>query len=300
MSAKRKIITIDEGKCDGCGLCIPNCPEGALQVIDGKARLISDILCDGLGACIGECPKGAIKVEEREAQKYDESKVMENMLKQGTNTIKAHLKHLADHGQKDLLKQAVDYLRGKGVANPLEEDGHKARVIKHMAGDTSHRADPGVSPCGCPGVRAMDLRTKAEEEAGPAAAAKFRLRQWPIQMHLVSPLAPYFKKADVVLSADCVAYAYGNFHDKFLKGKALAIACPKLDEGQEVYLEKIKSLIDDAGINTLTVLTMEVPCCTGLLNTVKFAMRDCSCKVPIKHVVISLQGEIKNEEWLSD
>lgn len=297
MNIKRKIIKIDEEKCDGCGLCIPNCPEGALQVIDGKARLISDLLCDGLGACIGECPKGAIEVEEREAGKYDERKVMENMMKKGKNTIKAHLSHLKDHGQAEFLKQAVDFLKEKGVADPLAEGGHRSQVTTHKPEKTGNGGE--VSPCGCPGAREMSFDGAEGEEAGPVKVMS-RLRQWPVQLQLVSPLAPYFKKADVLLAADCVAYAYGNFHNEFLKGKALAIACPKLDENQESYLEKIKSLIEDAGINTLTVLTMEVPCCMGLLNLVKLALRNCARKAPVKHVIIGLQGAIKHEEWLSD
>lgn len=283
MSVKRKIIRIDEAKCDGCGLCIPNCPEGALRVIDGKARLVSDLLCDGLGACLGECPKGAIEVIERAAEKYDERKVMETMATKGTNTLKAHLAHLRDHGQDEYLKEAEDYMKEKGIPNPLAEEGKKAH---------------GASHCGCPGAREMSFGG-AEEEGAPAEV-KSRLRQWPVQLHLLSPQAPYFKKADVVLAADCVAYAYGNFHEEFLKGKALAIACPKLDSDQESYLEKIKALIEDAKINTLTVVTMEVPCCSGLLNLVKLALRQSSRKVPLKHIIIGIQGGIKHEEWVGD
>lgn len=283
MNVKRKIIRIDEEKCDGCGLCIPNCPEGALQVIDGKVRLISDLLCDGLGACLGECPKGAIEVEERVAEKYDERKVMENMVTKGTNTLKAHLSHLRDHGQTEYLKEAEDFMKEKGIQNPLAAEGKKPH---------------GASPCGCPGAREMSFGG-AEERAGAPAEVKSRLRQWPVQLHLVSPQAPYFNKADVVLAADCVAYAYGNFHNEFLKGKALAIACPKLDSDQEIYAEKVKSLFEDAKINTLTVLTMEVPCCMGLLHTVKEAMAASKRKVPVKHVVIGIQGDIQSEDWVS-
>ncbi|MEI7482826.1 MAG: 4Fe-4S dicluster domain-containing protein [Elusimicrobiota bacterium] len=289
MSAKRKIIDIDEDKCDGCGLCIPNCPEGALQVLDGKVRLISDLLCDGLGACLGECPRGAITVVEREAADYDERAVMANMIKKGTNTVKAHLKHLKDHGQNDFLKQAMDFLKEKGIINPLEEniaDKHKPEAGAH-------------SPCGCLGAREMDFRGKTEEDRkmGPPTS---QLRQWPVQLHLISPMASYYKKADVVLAADCVAYAYGNFHDEFLRNKALAIACPKLDEGQESYVAKLTALIDDAEINTLTVLTMEVPCCGGLLSLARTALAAAKRKVPVKHIVITLQGSIKSENWVSE
>jgi len=286
MKTKRQIIKIDESRCDGCGNCVTGCHEGALQVIDGKARLISDLLCDGLGACIGECPQGAIKIEEREAVPYDEVKVMEGMVKQGPNTIKAHLKHLKDHAQKAFLKQAFDYLAQHKIPNPLEED---------MKNEHKHG---GQEPCGCPGGRMMDLRGGGEsEEAAGDPAARSQLRQWPVQLHLASPMAPYFQKADVVVAADCTAFAYGNFHNDFIKGKAIVIACPKLDDGQEIYAEKIQALIEDAKVNTLTVVTMEVPCCGGLLAMVKKAAAASARKVPVKHVVIGIQGGIKSEDW---
>jgi NAD-dependent dihydropyrimidine dehydrogenase PreA subunit len=297
MENKRKIIEIDESKCDGCGLCIPNCPEGALRVIDGKARLVSDLLCDGLGACLGECPKGAIRITERTAQAYDERKVMENMLPKGANTIKAHLNHLKDHGQKDFLRQAVEFLKERNLTNPLEEGGH-------IAQDTGHRPKAGgKDQCGCPGARAMSFGAEdggMEAGSGGAAAVRSQLRQWPVQLHLVSPLASYFKKADVVLAADCAAYAHGNFHNEFLKNKALAIACPKLDEGQESYVEKLIALIDVAEINALTVIIMEVPCCGGLLSLARTALGRSKRKIPLKCIVIGLQGGIKSESNFSD
>jgi len=286
MKTKRQIIKIDETKCDGCGNCVTGCHEGALQVIDGKARLISDLLCDGLGACIGECPQGAIKIEERAAEPYDEVKVMEGMVKHGPNTTKAHLKHLKDHAQKAFLKQAFDYLEKHAIPNPLEEDMKK----EHAHG--------GHEPCGCPGGRTMDLRGQTESCGEDAPAAKSQLRQWPVQLHLASPMAPYFQKADLVVAADCTAFAYGNFHNDFIKGKAIVIACPKLDDGQEIYLEKLQALIEDAGVNTLTVVTMEVPCCGGLLAMVKRAAAASKRKVPVKHVVIGIQGGIKSEDWV--
>ena len=295
MKNKRKIIKIEEDKCDGCGLCIPNCPEGALQVIDGKARLVSDLLCDGLGACLGECPRGAIVIEEREAVPYDERKVMENMVKKGGNTVKAHLKHLKDHGQNDLLKQAQAYLKEKGVTWGGKES-RKASPGSCKSQVTSHKPETkGKTPCGCPGAREMTFGGEAGDEACDAvesAPVRSQLRQWPVQLHLVSPQAPYFKNADVVLAADCAAYSYGNFHAEFLKGRALAIACPKLDEGREIYIEKIRSLIDDAQVSTLTVVTMEVPCCSGLLGLVRSALSVSKRKVPVTHVVIGIHGEI--------
>ena len=288
MKTKRQIIKIDEAKCDGCGNCVTGCHEGALQVIDGKARLISDLLCDGLGACIGECPQDAIKIETRAAEPYDEVKVMDGMVKHGPNTIKAHLKHLKDHAQKAFLKQAYDYLEQHKIPNPLEEET-MSHHHDHKHGGHGHG--------GCPGSRSMDLRDGSGAEEGENPAAASQLRQWPVQLHLASPMAPYFQKADVVVAADCTAFAYGNFHNDFMKGKAIVIACPKLDDGQEIYLEKVQALIEDAKINTLTVVTMEVPCCGGLLAMVKQAAAAASRKVPIKSVVIGIQGGIKSEDW---
>ncbi|NOX97376.1 MAG: 4Fe-4S dicluster domain-containing protein [Nitrospirae bacterium] len=284
---KRKIIKIDEEKCNGCGQCIPNCPEGALQIIDGKVRLISDLFCDGLGACIGHCPEDAITIEEREAEEYDERKVMGNIVKQGKKVVKAHLEHLQEHNQKEYLGQAMDFLREKGMAVPLEEPLPSGK--KHPSGFS-----------GCPGARTMDFGDKQEPDGKQESAAKVasQLRQWPIQMHLISPQAPYYQGKDVLLVADCVAYALGSFHPDYLKGKSLAIACPKLDEGQEIYVEKIKSWMEDAEINTLTVLMMEVPCCRGLLRLAEQALEQSKRKVPLKSIVVSLQGEILQEDWV--
>ena len=287
MKTKRQIIKIDEDKCDGCGQCVTGCHEGALQVIDGKARLVSDLLCDGLGACIGECPRGAIKIETRAAEPYDEAKVMDGMAKHGPNTILAHLRHLKDHGQKALLMQAYAYLEAKKIPNPMEEDMAKKK-----------EAHGGHEPCGCPGARTMDLRAEAKGAGGDAPAAKSRLRQWPVQLHLVSPMAPYFQKADLVVAADCTAFAYGNFHNDFIRDKAIVIACPKLDDGLEVYAEKLQALIEDAKVNTVTVVTMEVPCCGGLLAMVKRAAGAAKRKVPVKSVVVGIQGGIKSEDWV--
>ncbi len=297
----RKIIKIDEKKCNGCGLCIPNCPEGAIQIIDGKARLISDLFCDGLGACLGHCPQGAITIEEREAQSYDERKVMANVVKQGANVIKAHLTHLRDHNQIQYLSEAISHLNENGIQNPMMAE-HKGKASA---------ATLGHGHSGCPGARTLDFSAgesrrdlalgggpKVDSDTESAQKAKSQLRQWPIQLHLVAPTAPYYQGADVVLTADCVAYALGSFHSDYLKGKALAIACPKLDENQDVYIEKIKAWFEDAKINTLTVVIMQVPCCRGLLGLAQQASGESKRKVPIKYVVVSLQGEILQEEWL--
>jgi len=281
---KRNIIRIDQDKCTGCGLCLPNCPEGAIQMIDGKARLISDLFCDGLGACLGHCPVGAITIEKREAEKYDERKVMSNIVKQGDNVIKAHLEHLRDHKQDEYLEEAITYLKEQKLRNPLEED--KENRMKHEAVHS-----------GCPGSRSMkfDNAGSTGDEGGKRGS---QLTHWPIQLHLMSPEAPQYQGKDMLLAADCTAFAAGDFHKDFLKGKALAIACPKLDEGQEVYVDKIKALIDDAKINTLTVMIMQVPCCGGLLAIAKEAASQASRKVPLKCIVLSLQGGILKEEWV--
>ncbi|PIQ89136.1 MAG: 4Fe-4S ferredoxin [Candidatus Omnitrophica bacterium CG11_big_fil_rev_8_21_14_0_20_42_13] len=288
---KRKIIKIDEEKCNGCGACIPNCPEGALKVIDGKVRLLSDLFCDGLGACIKHCPQDAIRIEEREAEKYDERRVMENIVKQGENTIIEHLKHLKEHKQEEYFHQALDFLSEKNIAIDAE------KIFEVMGAGGAKDAKP---PSGCPGAKTMDFGAGKEgKEEAAAGKVASQLKQWPIQLHLVSPLASYYQGADVVLSADCVAYSLGNFHGDYLKGKSLAIACPKLDADQREYIEKMRALIDEARINTLTVLTMQVPCCAGLLNLAKSAASSATRKIPLKSIIVSLQGEVLSEEWVN-
>ena len=278
---KREIITIAEEKCDGCGICIPGCPEGALQVIDGKARLVSDLLCDGLGACVGECPLGAITIEEREAEPYDERKVMALLVHQGANTVKAHLAHLKDHGQEEFYAQAVAFLKERGL--PLPTDGPGAH------GDHAGHG-------GCPGSRSMSFAREDQAADSLAGQRPSMLAQWPVQMHLLSPMAPHFAGSDFLLAADCVAFALGDFHKDYLKGKTLGIACPKLDEGQEVYLDKLRALVEKAEIATLTVMIMQVPCCRGLLSMALQAVTRSGRKVPVKCFVVGLQGQILQEE----
>jgi ferredoxin len=282
---RRKIIRIDEEKCDGCGDCLPNCPEGAIQLIDGKARLISDLFCDGLGACLGHCPQGAITVEEREAAPYSEREVMANVVKQGPAVIRAHLQHLKDHQEHDYLAQAMNFLHEKKIT--LDEPRPNLGTVP----TPSHGS-------GCPGSRVMSFAPKS----APAPAAEGRrpsqLRHWPIQLHLLNPLAGHYRGSDLLLGADCVPFALGDFHKDYLKGKTLAIACPKLDEGQEVYVEKLTALIDEAKINTLTVMIMQVPCCHGLLRLAQEALSRAQRKVPIRCIVVSLQGEILEDNWI--
>ena len=281
--AKREIIKINEEKCNGCGLCIPNCPEGAIQIIDDKARLISDLFCDGLGACLGHCPEGAITIEKREAVPYDEAKVMENIIKHGENTIIAHIKHLKEHNEKEMLNIALSVLKKKNIEIDFD------------------KKENNMNPenCGCPGAKTMSFNNKeTNDESADNTTRNSELRQWPIQLHLISPAAPYYQGKDTLLAADCVAFSVGDFHKDYLKNKSIAIACPKLDEGQDIYIDKITALIDEAKINTLTVMIMEVPCCGGLLHIAKEARDNAQRNVPIKLLVCSLQGSILSEEWV--
>ena len=275
---KRKIIKINEDNCNGCGLCVPNCAEGALQIIDGKVRLISDIFCDGLGACIGHCSNDAIAIEEREAEPYDEKKVMEYIVKCGPNVIKAHLEHLKDHNETCYFNEAVDYLKNNNIPIPA-------------------LTDSGTQQCGCPGAKAMTI-DRDDYEADETGKRQSQLRQWPVQFHLINPKASYFHHKDVLLAADCVAYTYADFHKDYLNGKSLIIGCPKLDSEQEVYSAKLITLIDEAQINTLTVMIMEVPCCGGLLMLARQAVQAAERKIPIKLIIVGIEGDILSQEWI--
>ena len=204
---KRDIVVIDEKKCTGCGLCVPNCHEGALQIIDGKARLISDLYCDGLGACLGHCPEGAMTIEKKEVEEYDERKVMiDNIIPAGANTIKAHISHLRDHNAMDFYNTALETLKEFEIQNPLElEAKEEAKSHQHQHGNGG----------GCPGSKMMSFGTQNKTEA--TGNVDSQLTQWPVQLHLVSPQAPYFKNSDLLLAADCTAYAVGDLHSKHLK-----------------------------------------------------------------------------------
>jgi len=275
--AKRKIIKIDEDKCNGCGLCIPNCPEGALQIIDGKARLVSDLFCDGLGACIGHCPQDAINIEEREAGPYGEKEVMANIVKQGKNTIIAHLSHLKEHNEFGYLKEAMDYLKEKGVKINLEEIAHAV-----------HSGTGG----GCPGSRMVDSRKKEKPEKGEVSSRKneSQLETWPVQLKLVPAFAPFLNGADILIAADCVPFAYADFHEDLLKERILLVGCPKLDD-VSYYKEKISQIIKNNDIKSITYAHMEVPCCFGLLPVIKEAISESGKKINFKDVNISVKGE---------
>lgn len=256
---KRKIIKIDEEKCTGCGLCVPGCAEEAIKIIDGKAKLVSEVFCDGLGACIGECPEGALSIQEREADAFDEKLVHEAMGRR----------------KKD-------------------ESG----TLDARPAPASLNVMPVSAGGGCPGSAHTVFERKSPFAAGNALARSSELTHWPVQLHLVNPAADFFRGKDVVLAADCVAFASGDFHARFLKGKSLAIACPKLDDGQDEYVEKIRRMVDEAKINTLTVVMMQVPCCRGLMQIAQAALQKATRKVPLKAVVIGIQGDVLSEEWV--
>lgn len=275
----RKIVKIDEEKCDGCGLCIPNCAEGALQVIDGKARLVSDLFCDGLGACLGHCPQEAITIEERAAEPYDENKVMDYIVKGGDNVIKAHLTHLFEHNQTTYYNQALQYLKERNFDLQMNSGNNNLKQ--------GH---------GCPGSRTVVLEPEEQENKNNSVRLKSQLRNWPVQLHLINPEANYFNNADLLLAADCTAFSNANFHEDFLDGKVLAVACPKLDSNKESYLEKLKIMIDESNLNSITVVIMEVPCCRGLLQLAQLAIQNAKHKVPLKVVVMSIRGEVVLEE----
>jgi len=227
---KRTIVKIDENRCTGCGACVKGCHGGALQIIDGKARIINEDYCDGLGACIGECPNGAISLEERETKPRIEQGVNEHV-------------------------------------TPFQE-----------------------KPCACPSIMEKSFHQPTEQNS--------ELRHFPVQLHLINPNAGFLQNSDLILAADCTAFAYGNFHQQFLRNKSIAIACPKLDNAVEYYVEKLTAMIDNSFINTLTVIIMEVPCCRGLLQIAQQAQAGAKRKIPIKKIVIGIKGNLQSEDWI--
>jgi NAD-dependent dihydropyrimidine dehydrogenase PreA subunit len=251
--AKREIIEIDRDKCNGCGLCTTACAEGALA-LDGenKAVLVREIYCDGLGACLDVCPTGALKVVERESGEYD---------------AQAAFKHVLT-------------TRGAAAASKV-----------HGAGG-GHGGHAHAGHGGCPGSLAREIPREPEAEVpGRTASVPSRLSQWPIQLHLISPLAPYFEGSDLLVAADCTAFALGGFHDDLLKGKKLVIACPKLDD-TEGYVEKLTELIMRNDLKSLTVAIMTVPCCSGLERIVRMAVERSGVPLEVKKIVVGLDGKV--------
>lgn len=284
---KRKIIQIDHDLCNGCGLCLPNCPEGALQLIDGKARLVSDLFCDGLGACIGTCPLGAIHVEEREAEPYDEQKVMANIAPQGENVIRAHLSHLAAHNEQQYLNEARRYLKDHDIALPKEFAGSGCCPSKPGAAENE-------APC-CPGARTIDRREiepQQQRQNQPSDEQPAELKTWPLQLQLINPQASFFDNADLLIVADCVPFAYTHFHSDFLKGKVPIIFCPKLDRTIDQYLVKLTAIFQLHPIRSLHVVHMEVPCCSGTVALTRQALAAAGNEIPFHEYTISLHGKL--------
>ena len=246
----RKIVRIDEEKCDGCGQCATACAEGAIQIINGKARLVSETYCDGLGACLGECPQGAITIEEREAAVFDEEKVKQHLART----------QQAEERQKQHLKAAKDEL-----------------------------------PCGCPASasRMIDRSRNAQAESGHAwtGPIESELINWPVQLKLLPLQAPYFQDAHLLIAADCVPFAYPDFHRRMLAGHTLLIGCPKLDE-TELYLEKLTEIFRRNDIQSIEVAFMEVPCCFGLVRLVQMALQASGKDIPVAFTKVGIRGEV--------
>ena len=253
MAMIRKIIEIDEEKCDGCGLCAEACAEGAIRIVDGKARLVSESYCDGLGACIGECPRDAITIVEREAEAFDEAAVE---------------RHLAGSREES-------------------SPGHAAQGA---AGDTLACGCPGSAVRKLGGDEATGEAT-AGAVAGDAARAPSRLRNWPVQLRLVPVNAPYLRGARLLLAADCVPFALAAFHDRLLAGKVLLVGCPKLDDAA-FYRDKLAAILKENDVRDLTVAHMEVPCCSGLVNLARRAVELSGKPIPFSTVKVGIKGEI--------
>lgn len=262
--AIRKIVSIDESKCDGCGLCIPNCAEGALEIVNGKATLVKDLYCDGLGACLGHCPQDAITIIEREAEEFDENEVEKQMNAQG-KSFKPH-----------------------GAAPAGGCPGSAVRQF-NMHSEHAHEG-------GCPGsrMRVLQNKTSGNEEETKITS---RLRQWPVQLQLVPASAPYLKNSDLLITADCVPFAYGNYHNDFLRNRAVVVGCPKLDDNM-YYAKKLQEIIALNDLESITVLRMEVPCCSGIAQAAKLGRDNSGIDIPIKVITISLEGEILKKEYI--
>jgi ferredoxin len=267
----RQIIRIDEDKCNGCGQCVTACAEGALAIVDGKARLVKESFCDGLGACIGECPQGALTIELRDADEFDGAAVEE---------------HLADLGRASAPPQPGRSAHAAHTPHPVAQ------------------ADPAPLACGCPGAMSEPLRprqvaqdTAAAAQAPPSmiraeAAPQSQLGNWPVQIHLLPLQAPYYQGADLLLAADCVPFAHAGFHQNLLRGRTLAIGCAKLDDAI-FYTEKLANILSANDIRSLTVAHMEVPCCFGLEHVAAQAVAKSGKQVPIETVIIGRDGAIK-------
>jgi Pyruvate/2-oxoacid:ferredoxin oxidoreductase delta subunit len=270
--AIRKIVSIDESKCDGCGLCIVNCAEGALAIIDGKARLTKDLYCDGLGACLGHCPQDAITIIERDADEFNEEAVEEMLKAQGKKLEHSH------------------NTQGSSCPGSAVKQFDSKEIHTHAHG---HAHGGG----GCPGSRMRMIQRKDIEDTDSEVKLTSKLRQWPVQLSLVPAAAPYLKGADLLVTADCVPFAYANYHNDFLKGKAVVVGCPKLDD-TAYYAEKLGDIIKLNDLESITVLRMEVPCCSGIAQAAKMGRDRSGVSIPIKVVTISLEGEVLKRDYI--
>jgi len=274
---KRKIIQIDEERCDGCGLCVPSCAEGAIQIIDGKARLVAEKYCDGLGACLGDCPQGALQVIEREAEDFDEAAV-EEYLRSSSAAASVESGHA--HGSQP-------------AAEPMACGCPSAQI--QSFGAPSPNPPVMSSEPGCPSAQIRNLAApqpavhpgSRHQESAPARSA---LSHWPIQIRLVPPSAPFLKGADLLVLADCAAVSYPNLHEHLLAGRVVMMGCPKFDDS-EAYVEKFVQIFRTAGLKRVTVAMMEVPCCGGLQQIVEQARKEAGVAVPLETVVIGVRGE---------
>jgi ferredoxin len=279
--AIRKIVHIDEEKCDGCGNCVPACHEGALQIVDGKARLVRDVYCDGLGDCLGECPQDAISIEEREAADFDPQAV-EQHLRAAEQTERTE--------RTERIERTERAARAAGSAPPLQP-----AELQPML---QPRPGPAAPPAaGCPGAAMQRLRPEPGGPAAPAPApgGASALAHWPLQIELVPVGAPFLRRADILICADCVPFAVPDFHARYLDGRSVLVGCPKLDD-LERYRSKLKDLFAAAEPRSLTVLRMEVPCCGGIAQAVLEARDAAAPELPVAITTVGIRGQAHTVE----
>ena len=291
---KRQIIKIDEEKCNGCGRCADSCVEGAIQMVDGKARLISEVFCDGLGACLGECPVGAITVEQRESQPYDERQTIRKLVLQGEHVVALHLEHLRSHGQKKYYEEGIETLAEMGISVPDAETLKSAREAtsassrKMNTGEKQmSQEEKSSSPCGCPHATQEAME---KVRATSKSTARDGMTNWPIQLHLLNPDSTVFDDADLVIAADCTAFALPDFYKRFTKNRVLIIFCPKLDDATDVYVEKLAEIFTQHQIRSITVLRMLVPCCGGTSMIVRESLERAGQNLDIVEYVVNFDG----------
>ncbi len=289
--SKRKIIEIDRDLCNGCGLCTTACAEGALELDDeGKAVLVRELFCDGMGACLSVCPTDALKIIERDSEEYDAQEAYKHVLKTRGEEAAHNV-----HGIGDAYDHDQGHLHGRSAHEPAPNESRAAGKHDRGASEvkSGHRvpqAESGKLACGCPGTMAQEIK-REPAPAGRTVSGRSELSQWPVQLHLVSPFAPYLRNADLLVAADCTAFALGSFHQDLLKGKKLVIACPKLDDTAD-YVEKLAEIIKQNDLRSLTVAVMTVPCCGGLWHMVEQAANKSGAALVPSKVVIGIDGTI--------